>query len=80
MPDKHHDEHHWYGSVNSERAFSSEFLTERAKKRLFQLFCGDGLPGVYSLGKDRSLEEFIEFSGLDYKNKVINDRYENLLV
>jgi len=80
MPDKHHDEHHWYGSVNSERAFSSEFLTERAKKRLFQLFCGDGLLGAYSLGKDRSLEEFIEFSGLDYKNKVINDRYENLLV
>jgi glycosyltransferase involved in cell wall biosynthesis len=80
MANTPHEGHHWYGSVNAQRAFSSSFLTQRAKARLTRLLCGDGLPGVYGLGQARSLDDFIDFSGIDYKNKVINERYEGLLV
>jgi len=30
--------------------------------------------GIYGLGTDRTLEQFVEFSGVDYKNKVVYDK------
>lgn len=75
-----HETHHWYGEIDAQRAFTSAYLTQRAKQRLAQLLCGDGLPGAYGLGQTRSLDEFIAFSGIDYKQKVISERYEGLLV
>lgn len=75
-----HETHHWYGEIDGQRGFTSAYLTQRAKDRLMQLLCGDGLPGAYGLGQERSLDEFIAFSGIDYKRKVIGERYEGLLV
>jgi len=75
-----HETHHWYGEVDAQRAFNSAYLTQRAKLRLNRLLCGDGLPGAYGLGQVRSLDEFIAFSGIDYKQKAITDRYDGLLI
>lgn len=75
-----HETHHWYGEVDAQRAFNSVYLTQRAKLRLNRLLCGDGLPGAYGLGQVRSLDEFIAFSGIDYKQKAITDRYDGLLI
>jgi len=75
-----HEAHHWHGPVDGRRSFSSAYLTDRAKQRLMQLLCGDGLPGAYGLGQERSLEQYIAFSGIDYKTKTISEPYEGLLV
>ena len=74
-----HETHHWHGDVDAQRAFTSAYLTERAKNRLTQLLCGDGLPGAYGLGNVRTLDEFITFSGIDYKQRLIYERYAGLL-
>lgn len=75
-----HETHHWHGDIDAQRAFNGAYLTERAKLRLNRLLCGDGLPGAYGLGTVRTIDEFIAFSGIDYKQKVINERHEGLLI
>ena len=80
MANTPHETHHWYGEIDGQRGFTSAYLTQRAKDRLTQLLCGDGLPGAYGLGQARSLDEFIAFSGIDYKQRVISERYEGLLI
>ena len=79
-PNTPHETHHWYGEVDAQRAFNSAYLAQRAKLRLNRLLCGDGLPGAYGLGQIRTLDEFIAFSGIDYKQKAITDRYDGLLI
>ena len=74
-----HETHHWYGEADSQRAFSSTYLTERSKNRLTQLLCGDGLPGAYGLGGIRTMNEFIAFSGIDYLRKVVTEPYDGLV-
>ena len=68
-----HDTHHWHGQVDQQRAFTSAYLTERAKQRLTRLLTGGGLPGAYGLGQVRSLQDYATFSGIDYLNKVITE-------
>lgn len=80
MANTPHQTHHWYGDVDAQRAFTGAALKQRAKIRLAQLLCGDGLPGAYGLGQARSLEDFMVFSGIDYKQKVITERYEGLVI
>ena len=64
--------HHWHKSTKDKRALSYEHLLERSKKRINRLFYGDGMKKMaYGLGDARSLDEYINFSGIDYKNKVI---------
>jgi hypothetical protein len=75
-----HDTHHWHGAVDANRAFNGAYLTERARLRLFELLCGSGLKGAYGLGNERSLDDFIAMSGIDYRNKTISERYEGRLV
>ena len=79
-PNTPHETHHWYGEVDAQRAFNSAYLAQRAKLRLNRLLCGDGLPGAYGLGQIRTLDDFIAFSGIDYKQKAITDRYDGLLI
>lgn len=74
-----HETHHWHGDVDAQRAFTSAYLTERAKSRLTRLLCGDGLPGAYGLGGTRTLDEFMAFSGVDYRQKVITDPFNGAL-
>lgn len=64
--------HHWHNSISDKRALGAEYLKARAIKRINRLFYGDGMIGsIYGLGNVRTLEEFINFSGIDYKNKTI---------
>ena len=46
-------------------------LEDMAKRRLANLVTGQNL-GVYSLGKNRSLEQYREWSGIDYSNRTLN--------
>ena len=46
-------------------------LEDMAKRRLVNLVTGQNL-GVYSLGKNRSLEQYREWSGIDYSNRTLN--------
>lgn len=74
-----HETHHWYGQVDAQRAFTGAYLTERSKKRLTRLLCGDGLPGVYGLGRERTLDQFMAFSGIDYRKRTVMDVHAGLL-
>lgn len=75
-----HETHHWHGEVAARRAFDMAHLEQRARQRLGRLVRGKDLPGAYGLGAERSLDQFIAFSGIDYKQLVIRDPYEGLLV
>lgn len=71
--DTEHTTHHWHESVASKRALDANDLKSRAVKRINRLFYGDGMKNTpYGLGSVRSLEEYIDFSGIDYKNKTID--------
>lgn len=66
--------HHWHGDVEKQRAYSSNHLTQRAKERLMKLVTGKPL-GVYGLGNVRTMEQYRELSGIDYKKFTITDIY-----
>lgn len=64
--------HHWHKDIQNKRSLNYSYLKQRANKRIRRLFYEDGMKGgIYGLGDVRSLKDFIEFSGIDYKNKVI---------
>ena len=68
--------HHWHKSVESKRVFSYSYLKERAKKRVNRLFYEDGMKNsIYGLGNIRTLDEYISFSGINYKNKTIIHKF-----
>ena len=67
-----HLTHHWHKSVEGQRSIGSAYLRARAIKRINRLFYGDGMTNSpYGLGSVRTLDEFISFSGIDYKNRTI---------
>jgi len=64
--------HHWHKSVENKRDLKASYLRERGIQRINRLFYGDGLENsVYGLGNVRTLDEYIKFSGIDYKTKTI---------
>lgn len=67
--------HHWHGEAEARRAFRSSYLLERAKRRLNRLLMGDGLPGAYGLGSVRTMAQFKELSGIDYRSHTITDPF-----
>jgi hypothetical protein len=71
--------HHWYGETDAKRAFQSAYLTERAKQRLNRLLMGDGLPGAYGLGTARSMDQYRELSGIDYRTQTVTDPFNGQL-
>lgn len=70
-----YETHHWHGELDARRAFTSNYLTERAKLRLNRLLMGDGLPGAYGLGTVRSMAQYAELSGIDYARQTISDPF-----
>ncbi len=65
--------HHWHKSVEKKRSLNYAYLKNRSKERINRLFYGDGMKNsIYGLGTKRTLDDFIKFSGIDYKNKTIN--------
>jgi hypothetical protein len=71
--------HHWQGEAEARRAFRSSYLLDRARLRLNRLLMGDGLPGAYGLGSVRTMEQFKELSGIDYRNLAITDPFNGKL-
>lgn len=71
--------HHWYGETDAKRAFQSAYLTERARQRLNRLLMGDGLPGAYGLGTARSMDQYRELSGIDYRTQTVTDPFNGQL-
>ena len=70
--DTSHTTQHWHGSTDNKRVLDSNYLRKRAIKRVNRLFYEDGMKNsIYGLGNVRTLEEYINFSGIDYKNKII---------
>lgn len=66
--------HHWHKDVDSKRALDSVYLKQRATKRVNRLLYGDGMKeSVYGLGRERTLDDFRELSGIDYKKRIIKD-------
>jgi hypothetical protein len=73
-PNTEHLEHHWHKSVEGDRALDYATLKKRAIHRLNRIFYGDGMThSPYGLGSVRPMEHFIEFSGIDYRNRVIRE-------
>lgn len=74
-----YDTHHWHGEVDEKRAFNTMFLHTRAQMRLQRLILGELDNGAYGLGKVRTLDDFIELSGIDFKSCSIHDVHGGLL-
>jgi hypothetical protein len=78
-PNKDYKEHHWH-PVWQRDAKQIQHLQDRARNRLVGLVNGD-LIGAYGLGDRRSVRDFANFSGLDYRNLEIfePEHYAGLL-
>jgi hypothetical protein len=65
---------HWSDVENEDRKLKWGNLDVRAKMRLSaMLFRGEDV-GRMGLGNARTLEDYAEFSGIDYKNKIIHEK------
>ncbi|MFX4155721.1 hypothetical protein ACOL23_12360, partial [Aliarcobacter butzleri] len=62
------DTHHWSGDTSKQRDFEWTYLQTRAKKRLEKLIFGELNDSIYGLGNIRTLQQYIEFSKIDYFN------------
>lgn len=74
-----YDTHHWHGEIEKQRDYSFEHLRDRSLKRMNALLSGEGGFGAYDLGKERSLKDFTELSGIDYKRCTITDPFNGQL-
>ena len=68
-----YETHHWSGDISKQRDFDWVYLQQRAKDRLQKLIYGKLNSSIYGLGKDRTIDEYIKFSGIDYFNYTITD-------
>lgn len=64
---------HWAAEEDSTRATRWWDLNRRANQRMIDIISGKQF-GVYSLGTARTLDEYTEFSGIDYKNRVVHPK------
>lgn len=64
---------HWAEEEDGERNIRWWELNSRAEQRMTRIINGENF-GVYGLGNVRTLEEYAEFSGIDYKNRVIHPK------
>lgn len=71
--DTSYNTHHWHGEVSKQRDLDWTHLQQRSKERLKKLIKGELNNSTYGLGTTRSMEEYIEFSGIDYFNHTIKN-------
>jgi hypothetical protein len=69
---------HWSVELDQQRAVRSAMLTEASNRRLSALLWGGADPGadlgVYGLGRQRTLDDYAVFSGIDYTARRIEPR------
>jgi len=63
--------HHWNGEISKKRDFEWTYLQKRSKNRLEKLIKGKLNNSIYGLGTIRTIEEYIDFSGIDYFNYIV---------
>ena len=63
--------HHWNGEISKKRDFEWTYLQKRAKDRLKKLINGKLNNSIYGLGSARTMQEYIDFSGIDYFNYIV---------
>ncbi|PWE19504.1 GlcNAc-transferase family protein [Aliarcobacter skirrowii] len=68
-----YDTHHWSGEITKKRDFEWIYLQKRAKNRIKKLILGELNSSIYGLGNIRTIQDYINFSGIDYFNFSIND-------
>ena len=64
---------HWSVEENTERVHKWDELSTNSRLRVDAVLLGQSDFGVYGLGQQRTMEEFAEFSGIDYKNKKVSE-------
>lgn len=64
---------HWDAEHEQQRSVSWWLFEQRSRRRLAQLVAGAPL-GVYGLGRLRSIADYAAFCGIDYANRVIEER------
>ncbi|MCV2349659.1 UDP-N-acetylglucosamine-transferase [Paucibacter sp. Y2R2-4] len=62
---------HWSPELDAQRKVRSGVLSEAANRRLSALLWEQADLGVYGLGRERSLADYAEFSGIDYLQRRI---------
>lgn len=72
-PNNHYRNKHWSKEDDAARTLRWWEFDKIAKERLVSLTKGND-HGVYGLGTVRSLDDFIEWSGIDFKNRIIHDK------
>ena len=68
---------HWDKEVTTKRAEHWATMQQRATDRLEALIHGKDM-GIYGLGSVRSVQDYIDFSGVDYFNKKAKGRASRL--
>ena len=71
--DTTYNTHHWHGEVSKQRDFEWTYLQKRSKDRLEKLINGKLNNSIYGLGTTRTMEEYINFSGIDYFDFTIKN-------
>lgn len=66
---------HWDVEDDQLRQFRWTELDKKSKQRMCDLVYNNKDLGVYGLGNVRTLHEFSEFSGIDYINKFVTEKY-----
>lgn len=66
-----HREVHWSPNADQERIQRWWELDNKSKARMTALLQRNADLGIYGLGKARTLIEYANFSGIDYRNKTI---------
>lgn len=74
--EEHHG-HHWHRDYEQQRTVKWTALKKRSDERLRRLLYGDGLPGSYGLGRERTLEQFAAASGIDYPARQLGEPVAN---
>lgn len=72
MPDNAYDSHHWHEKWDSQRDYRWYELKDLARQRMADLLYHGKPLGAFGLGSERSLQDFAEFSGIDYAKRSIN--------
>lgn len=65
--------HHWHGDISKQRDFEWTYLQKRSKERIKKLITGELNNSIYGLGSNRTIEDYINFSGINYFNYTIED-------
>jgi hypothetical protein len=75
-PNTEHTQHHWHSDWEKQRDYKWSELKDISNQRLVDMLYHQKEMGCYGLGTQRTLEEYAELSGINYKTKQITQPYQ----